>query len=118
MHRAGAPVIVFSKGAGHSLREISQIGADVVGLDWTVDIAEARTRVGDRVALQGNLDPSSLYASPDSIRAEAASILRKYGKGSGHIFNLGHGILPDVPPDHARALVRAVREESPAYHGG
>ena len=116
MHRSGVPVIVFSKGAHHSLREISQIGADVVGLDWTIDIAEARALIGERVALQGNLDPSSLYAGPESIRKEASSILRKYGKGSGHIFNLGHGILPDVPPDHARALVRAVREESPAFH--
>jgi uroporphyrinogen decarboxylase len=116
MHRSGVPVIVFSKGAHHSLREISQIGADVVGLDWTIDIAEARALIGERVALQGNLDPSSLYAGPEAIRTEASSILRKYGKGSGHIFNLGHGILPDVSPDHARALVRAVREESPAYH--
>jgi uroporphyrinogen decarboxylase len=88
----------------------------VVGLDWTIDMAEARALIGDKVALQGNLDPSSLYAGPEAIHREAASILRKYGKGSGHIFNLGHGILPDVPPDHARALVRAVREESPAYH--
>ena len=116
MNRPGVPVIVFSKGAHHSLREMAQIGADVVGLDWTIDIAEARALVGDTVALQGNLDPSALYAAPEAIRKEAASILRKYGKGSGHIFNLGHGILPDVPPDHARALVRAVREESPAYH--
>jgi uroporphyrinogen decarboxylase len=116
MNRSGVPVIVFSKGAHHSLREMAQIGADVVGLDWTIDIAEARALVGDTVALQGNLDPSALYAAPEAIRKEAASILRKYGKGSGHIFNLGHGILPDVPPDHARALVRAVREESPAYH--
>lgn len=116
MNKSGVPVIVFSKGAHHSLREIAQIGAEVVGLDWTIDIAEARALIGDLVALQGNLDPSSLYAGPDAIRSEAASILRKFGKGEGHIFNLGHGILPDVPPDHARALIRAVREESPAFH--
>ena len=116
MRTSGVPVIVFSKGAHHALSELGQIGADVVGLDWTMDIGAARALIGDRVALQGNLDPSSLYAGPDAIRKEAASILRKYGRGSGHIFNLGHGILPDVPPDHARALVRAVREESPAYH--
>jgi uroporphyrinogen decarboxylase len=116
MNRSGVPVIVFSKGAHHSLLEIAQIGADVVGLDWTVDIGEARVRVGDRVALQGNLDPSSLYAGPEAIRREASSILKKFGKGTGHIFNLGHGILPDVQPDNARALIRAVREESPAYH--
>jgi uroporphyrinogen decarboxylase len=116
MNRSGQPVIVFSKGAGHALSDISQVGADVVGLDWTVDIGEARRLVGDRVALQGNLDPSALYASPESIRTEVRSILGKFGPGAGHVFNLGHGILPDVPPDHARAMVRAVKEESVPFH--
>ena len=116
MRREGVPVIVFSKGIHGTLRELSTIGADVVGIDWTVDIGEARELVGDRVALQGNLDPAYLYASPEKIRQEVRSILRKYGDGPGHIFNLGHGILPDVPPDHARAMVRAVVEESPAFH--
>jgi uroporphyrinogen decarboxylase len=116
MHRTGQPVIVFSKGAHHSLTEIAQIGADVVGLDWTVDMAEARRIIGDRVALQGNLDPSALYASPESIRREVKSILGKFGPGPGHVFNLGHGILPDVSPDHARAMIRAVKEESVAFH--
>jgi len=116
MQRGDAPVIVFSKGAGHALREIAAIGADVVGLDWTVDIALARSIAGEGVALQGNLDPSFLYASPESIRSEVRSILRRFGHGPGHIFNLGHGILPGVPVDHAIAMVRAVHEESPAFH--
>ncbi len=117
LRREGAPVIVFSKGANHSLDLISQVGADVVGIDWTVDIGEARRLTGDRVALQGNFDPALLYASPESIRGEALSILRKYGNGTGHVFNLGHGIQPDVPVDNARALVRAVHTESPKFHG-
>jgi uroporphyrinogen decarboxylase len=117
IHRGGAPVIVFSKGAHHALRELSEIGADVVGLDWTIDMAEARRITADRVALQGNLDPSVLYASPDSIRREVSAILRKYGSGPGHVFNLGHGILPDVPPEHAAAMVQAVHELSPVLHG-
>ncbi|MEX0602288.1 MAG: uroporphyrinogen decarboxylase [Bacteroidota bacterium] len=112
----GVPVIVFSKDCGHSLGAIAGTGADVVGLDWTVDIATARTEVGAKVALQGNLDPALLYAPPDRIREGVRRILTKFGKGSGHIFNLGHGILPDVPVDHAKAFVQAVKEESPAYH--
>lgn len=116
MQRNGAPVIVFSKGANHALKEIAQIGADVVGVDWTVDMADVRLQIGDRVAIQGNLDPAALYASPEKIRHEVKSILRKFGMGTGHVFNLGHGIYPDVPVDHARALVRAVKEESPAFH--
>jgi uroporphyrinogen decarboxylase len=116
MHRSGQPVIVFSKGANHSLEEIAQIGADVVGVDWTVDMAEVRERIGERVALQGNMDPSFLYASPENIRHEVKSILKKYGKGPGHIFNLGHGITPDVPVEHAKAFVQAVKEESGIYH--
>jgi len=116
LHREDAPVIVFSKGANHALREISEIGADVVGLDWTIDISAAREETGHRVALQGNLDPAFLYGSPDSIRREVRSILRKFGKGPGHVFNLGHGIFPDVPPEHAAAMIRAVHEESPSFH--
>jgi uroporphyrinogen decarboxylase len=112
LHRNGQPVIVFSKGANHSLREIGDIGADVVGLDWTIDMNEARNLIGDKVALQGNLDPATLYAAPHVIRQEVKSILKKFGEGSGHVFNLGHGILPDVPVDHAKAFVQAVKEES------
>jgi uroporphyrinogen decarboxylase len=116
VRRNGSPIIVFSKGANECLDEISKIGADVVGLDWTVDIGEARKSIGDRVALQGNLDPTALYASPSRIKQEVQTILRKYGNGSGHIFNLGHGILPDTSVDHARALVEAAKEESVAFH--
>jgi uroporphyrinogen decarboxylase len=116
MQRGDAPVIVFSRGAAHALKDIAAIGADVVGLDWTVDIAGARSLIGESVALQGNLDPSFLYASPENIRKEVRSILRRFGPGPGHIFNLGHGILPGVPVDHAIAMVRAVHEESPAFH--
>jgi uroporphyrinogen decarboxylase len=114
--RDGSPVIVFSKGVGHSLKDIAEIGADVVGVDWTIDIADVRNQIGEKVSIQGNLDPSALYASPERIRQEVGSILRKFGKGPGHIFNLGHGIYPDVPVEHAKAMVSAVIEESPAYH--
>ncbi len=117
LHRDGAPVIIFSKGANHSLSDIADVGADAVSVDWTVDLADVRSRIGDRVAVQGNLNPSYLYASPENIRHEVRSILKKFGRGSGHIFNLGHGIFPDVPVEHARALVRSVKEESPAFHG-
>jgi uroporphyrinogen decarboxylase len=80
-------------------------------------MADARTLIGDKVALQGNLDPAALYATPERIRQEVQSILRKYGTGTGHVFNLGHGIFPDVPVEHAKAFVRAVQEESPVFHG-
>ena len=117
LRRDGRPLIVFPRGANHALREIATIGADVISVDWTVDLGEARRVVEDRVALQGNLDPCFLYGSPEAIRGEVKSVLRKFGRGPGHVFNLGHGILPDVPPDNARAMIKAVREESPAYHG-
>ncbi len=116
LHRGGAPVIVFAKGANHSLHDIAGLGADVIGLDWTIDLAMAREITNDRVALQGNLDPSALYASPESIRREVRAVLRKYGRGPGHVFNLGHGIMPDVPVEHVQAMVRAVKEESVPYH--
>lgn len=102
------PVIVFAKGAGHSLKEIAATGCDVIGLDWTFDIAEAHALLGNGIALQGNLDPIALYAPPDKIVAETHDILRK-AAGAHHIFNLGHGIAPDVPVDHARAMVQAVK---------
>jgi len=116
MERGDTPVIVFSKGANHALHDLAEIGADVVGLDWTIDMAVAREAVQGRVALQGNLDPSFLYGSPENIRKEVVSILRKYGKSPGHVFNLGHGIYPDVPVEHVHALVRAVQDESPRFH--
>jgi uroporphyrinogen decarboxylase len=108
----GVPVIVFAKGANTALPELAESGCDVVGLDWTVDIGEARSLIGNHVALQGNLDPVALYASPESIRGQVRSILEWFGDHPGHIFNLGHGILPDVPVPHAKAMIDAVKEIS------
>ncbi len=110
------PVIVFTKGGGQWLSAIADCGATGVGIDWTTDIGVARAQVGDRVALQGNMDPSMLFASPARIREEVAAILAGYGHGSGHVFNLGHGITPGVNPDHVTAFVDAVQELSPQYH--
>ena len=113
---ARIPSIVFTKGGGLWLESIAAIGCDAVGLDWTMDIGEARRRVGDKVALQGNLDPCVLFSNPEVIRAEAGKVLASYGNGSGHVFNLGHGISQFTSPENAAALVEAVRELSPAYH--
>ena len=110
------PVIVFTKGGGQWLNAIAECGAQAVGIDWTTDIGVARSLVGDRVAVQGNMDPSMLFASPQRIRSEVASILAGYGHGTGHVFNLGHGITPGVNPDHVTAFVDAVLEYSPQYH--
>jgi uroporphyrinogen decarboxylase len=110
------PVIVFTKGGGQWLDTIAQCGAQAVGIDWTTDIRVARELIGDRVAVQGNMDPSMLFASPARIRREVEAILAAYGHGSGHIFNLGHGITPGVNPDHVTAFVEAVQEFSPQYH--
>ncbi|MCR9107005.1 MAG: uroporphyrinogen decarboxylase [Gammaproteobacteria bacterium] len=110
------PVIVFTKGGGQWLETIADCGAHAVGLDWTTDIGAARSRVGDRVALQGNMDPAMLYATPQRIREEVATILQGYGNGTGHVFNLGHGITPGVNPDNVTAFVDAVHELSPQYH--
>jgi len=85
-------------------------------LDWTIEIGIARSLVGDKTALQGNMDPILLYAKPERIREEVKSILSKFGKGNGHIFNLGHGILPDIPVEHAKEFIRAVKEESVPFH--
>jgi len=109
------PVIVFTKG-GRQLEALADIGADCVGLDWTTDIGRARKLVGDKVALQGNLDPALLYASADAVRAEVAHILHRFGKHPGQVFNLGHGIGVGTPVENVAALVAAVRELSPAYH--
>jgi len=110
------PVIVFTKGGGQWLEDIAAIGADAVGLDWSTDIGQARARVGDQVALQGNFDPNALFGSPESIEREAARILAAYGHGSGHVFNLGHGISQFADPAHAGALVEAVHRLSRPYH--
>lgn len=110
------PSIVFTKGGGLWLEAIADIGCDAVGLDWTIDIGDARRRVGNKVALQGNLDPSVLFASPEVITAEVAKILASYGNGSGHVFNLGHGISQFTPPENAAALVDAVHTLSREFH--
>lgn len=110
------PVILFTKGGGQWLESMAATGADALGLDWTTDIGGARARVGDKVALQGNMDPTVLYASPERIRQEVGTILENYGHGSGHVFNLGHGIHQHIDPEHAGAFIRAVKELSQPYH--
>ena len=110
------PVILFTKGGGQWLETMAETGCDALGLDWTTDIGAARRRVGYRVALQGNLDPCTLYASPEAIRRAVGEILESYGEGSGHVFNLGHGIHPAIPPEHAGAMIEAVHELSRPYH--
>jgi len=110
------PVVLFTKGGGPWLEAMADTGCDALGVDWTTDLSEARARVGDRVALQGNLDPAVLYASPEVIREEVRQVLESFGHGPGHVFNLGHGIHPEVKPEHAGAMIEAVVELSPAYH--
>jgi uroporphyrinogen decarboxylase len=104
------PSIVFTKGGGQWLEAIAAIGCDAIGLDWTTDIGEARKRVGDKVALQGNLDPMALFASGETVQKEARRVLDAYGPGSGHVFNLGHGISQFTPPERVSALVEAVHQ--------
>jgi uroporphyrinogen decarboxylase len=106
------PVTLFSKGANGHLEALADTGCNALGVDWTIDIGDARTRVGDRVAVQGNLDPAFLAASPDAIRSEARKVLDGFGAHPGHIFNLGHGITPDIKPEHVAVLVDAVHEFS------
>ncbi|MEM7430360.1 MAG: uroporphyrinogen decarboxylase [Pseudomonadota bacterium] len=110
------PVILFTKGAGPRLTDMVATGCDALGVDWNTDLATARKYVDDNVALQGNLNPATLRESPDVIRQGVADVLESYGRGPGHVFNLGHGITPDIDPDHLGALVDAVHELSPAYH--
>lgn len=110
------PVILFTKNGGQWLEYIANTGADALGIDWTTDIGEARSRVGGQVSLQGNMDPSVLYASPDLIRKEVKRILKDYGSGNGHVFNLGHGIHQFVEPDKVAVFVDAVHEFSEYYH--
>lgn len=109
------PVILFSKGAAAHLEAMSQSGCAALGVDWTTPLADARKAVANRVALQGNLDPTALFASPRKVRELVAGVLADYGTGPGHIFNLGHGILQHTPVESVSALVEAVRELSPAY---
>jgi len=110
------PAIIFTKNGGQWLEVMADSGADALGLDWTTDIGQARARVGDKVTLQGNMDPSTLYAPDDRIREEVGNILARFGHGNGHIFNLGHGIALDVDPDKARVFIEAVHELSVPYH--
>jgi uroporphyrinogen decarboxylase len=119
------PQIVFTKGGGLWLEQIAAAGADVVGVDWTVNLGAARTRVGDRVALQGNIDPNVLFAEPDQIRTEARRALEDFASTpgaarslDGHIFNLGHGISQHTPPQNVSVLVDAVHESSRALRAG
>jgi uroporphyrinogen decarboxylase len=113
---ANTPLILFGKGNAPYLEELAATGAEGVGVDWLVSLEDARRRTQGKVALQGNLDPVTLYAQPETIRAEVKRCLASYGKGSGHVFNLGHGMSPDMNPEHVRVLVDAVHEFSREYH--
>lgn len=110
------PVILFSKGCSTQLEALADTGCDALGVDWTITLSEARKRVGDRVALQGNLDPSILLADKKVIRREVNETLNSFGQGNGHVFNLGHGITPEVDPENLSALISAVWELSPGFH--
>jgi len=110
------PVILFTKGAGELLADMAQTGCDALGVDWTTDLGKARELTADKVALQGNLDPAMLRQSPQAIEQGVAEVLASYGDGPGHVFNLGHGITPDIDPDNLGILVEAVHRLSPAYH--
>ncbi|MTJ02631.1 uroporphyrinogen decarboxylase [Idiomarina piscisalsi] len=110
------PVTLFTKNGGQWLEAMAATGTDALGVDWTTDLSDARTRVGSQVALQGNMDPSVLYASPERIEQEVQSILESFGHGEGHVFNLGHGIHPEVNPAHAKAFIDAIHKHSPQYH--
>lgn len=110
------PVIIFTKNSGQFIQQVAHTGCDCIGLDWTANLALARKTVGHQVALQGNLDPCVLYAPKKVIEQEVKLMLKQYGQGSGHIFNLGHGIYPDVDPEHVQFMVKAVKMFSPVFH--
>ena len=110
------PCILFTKGGSLWLDAMADAGPDALGLDWTIDIGDARRQVGDRVALQGNMDPCGRDSSPERIDQEVQKILAGFGKGPGHVFNLGHGIHPEIPPEHAAAMIEAVHRHSRQYH--
>jgi uroporphyrinogen decarboxylase len=113
---SSVPIILFTKGGGQWLDLMANSGCHVIGLDWSTNLRKARQQVGDKVALQGNMDPSILSCSPDHIRAEVGRILAEFGAGSGHVFNLGHGITPDISPENVGVLVDAVHSLSAPYH--
>ncbi|MHB1271683.1 MAG: uroporphyrinogen decarboxylase [Rhodanobacter sp.] len=117
-HTRDLPAILFSKGAGQHAAAIADTGCAGIGVDWTTDLAEARAAVGGRVALQGNLDPAVMLSSPAVIRREARAVMDSYGNHPGHIFNLGHGITPDVDPDHVKVLVDEVHAYGRTLRGG
>ena len=110
------PSVVFTKGGGNWLESIANTGCDAVGLDWSIDLGAARARIGERVALQGNLDPNVLFATPEIIRVETQKVLASFGSGSGHIFNLGHGISQYTAPENVTVMVDAVHDLSRVYH--
>lgn len=110
------PVILFTKGGGQWLEQMAATGCDALGIDWTCDLQQARQRVGTQVALQGNLNPAVLLSSEQSIRKEVGDVLASYGFGTGHVFNLGHGITPDVPVEHVSIMIETIHELSPQYH--
>lgn len=110
------PIILFTKNGGQWLESMAETGADAIGIDWVTDLGDARRRVGAKVALQGNMDPAVLYGPPERIRREVAAILASFGRGSGLVFNLGHGITPGVDPDNVAVLVEAVHELSRPHH--
>jgi len=112
------PRILFTKGGGLWLEQMADAGADALGIDWQTPIGEARKRVGSRMALQGNMDPMALFGTPEAIRSEAERILKAFGNGPGHIFNLGHGVSQFTSPDHVAALVEAVHSLSVGAHAG
>ena len=114
--RKNEPVIYFPKGVHYLFHELKECGADAISVDWTIELTKVRRKIGDKVAVQGNLDPTVLYADPSFIKREARKVLESYGKGNGHIFNLGHGILPDIEPENVKELVKYVKEESGKFH--
>jgi uroporphyrinogen decarboxylase len=110
------PVILYTKGGGQWLDKMAATGTDCLGVDWTIDLADARKATGDKIALQGNMDPCILYSNPDRIREEVKNVLASYGKGEGHVFNLGHGIHPTIDPENVTAFIDAVHDFSAEYH--
>jgi len=116
IEKTDEPIITYAKGIHHSLVELADSGTDVISIDWTHNIGEVRKLIGDKVAIQGNMDPTVLFANTETIKTESVKVLDSYGFGNGHIFNLGHGILPDISPANAKALVDIVKEESKHYH--
>jgi uroporphyrinogen decarboxylase len=114
--RTDEPIIYFPKGVHYLFHELKKCGADAISVDWTLELEKVRRKIGDKVAIQGNLDPTVLYADPSFIKREARKVLESFGKGDGHIFNLGHGILPDINPENLKVLVNYVKEESGSFH--